>query len=53
MYISNYLLLPTQLSLAANTVVRVLEGRPHSDWWRVETEQGLSGFYPATFLRHI
>lgn len=43
----------TELSLAANTVVRVLEGRPHSDWWRVETEQGLSGFYPATYLRHI
>ena len=55
-YISNlstYLLISTQLSLAANTVVRVLEGRPHSDWWRVETEQGLSGFYPATYLRHI
>ena len=42
-----------QISLSKNTIVRVLDGMPHSDWWRVETDQGSSGFYPSNYLRHI
>ena len=42
-----------QISLNKNCIVYVLDGRPHSDWWRVETEQGLSGFYPSNCLRQI
>jgi len=43
----------TEISLVKNTVVRILDGKPQSDWWRVETEQGLSGYYPSSYLRHI
>ena len=45
-----------QISLDKNTVVRVLEGLQSSDtkqWWRVQTEQGMAGFYPALYLRQI
>jgi len=43
----------SEISLSKNNVVNVLEGSFNSEWWRVETEQGSQGFYPANFLRQI
>eukprot|EP00092_Neocalanus_flemingeri_P015398 GFUD01016662.1.p1 GENE.GFUD01016662.1~~GFUD01016662.1.p1 ORF type:complete len:289 (-),score=45.28 GFUD01016662.1:143-895(-) len=43
----------SEISLSKNNVVNVLEGAHNSEWWRVETEQGIQGFYPANFLRQI
>lgn len=43
----------SEVSLTKNSVVGVLEGQQSSEWWRVETQQGVQGFYPANFLRQI
>merc|ERR1719320_861892 len=43
----------SEISLSKNTVVNVLEGSHNTEWWKVETESGIQGFYPANFLRHI
>jgi len=46
----------SEISLDKNTVVRVMEGAQSSDtkqWWRVQTDQGMAGFYPALYLRQI
>eukprot|EP00090_Calanus_glacialis_P014141 TRINITY_DN2281_c0_g1_i1.p1 TRINITY_DN2281_c0_g1~~TRINITY_DN2281_c0_g1_i1.p1 ORF type:complete len:554 (-),score=87.29 TRINITY_DN2281_c0_g1_i1:284-1945(-) len=43
----------SEISLSKNNVVGVLEGSHNSEWWRVETETGIQGFYPANFLRQI
>jgi len=43
----------SEVSLGKNSVVTVVEGSPTAEWWRVETEQGVQGFYPASFLRQM
>jgi len=43
----------SEISLSKNTVVNVLEGSHNTEWWKVETEGGIQGFYPANFLRQI
>ena len=42
-----------QISLDVNTLVTVLEAAPANNWWRVRTDHGLAGFYPANYLRQI
>ena len=42
-----------QISLDVNTLVTVLKAAPNNNWWRVQTEHGLAGFYPANYLRQI
>ena len=34
----------TQVSLGKNSVVTVVEGSPTSEWWKVETDQGVQVF---------
>jgi hypothetical protein len=29
----------------------VVEGKEAAEWWRVQTEAGLQGYFPASFLR--
>merc|ERR1712223_1100821 len=43
----------SEVSLGKNSVVTVVEGSPTSEWWKVETDQGVQGFYPANFLRQL
>merc|ERR1712004_64479 len=43
----------SEVSLGKNSVVTVVEGSPTSEWWKVETDQGVQGFYPASFLRQL
>ena len=41
-----------KVSLGRNSLVTVLEGGPSSEWWRVETDQGVQ-VCTNTPLRHI
>ena len=43
--------LSLQISLDRNELVWVVEGREAAEWWRVQTEAGLQGYFPASFLR--
>lgn len=43
----------SEISLNRNHKVTLLECSPKAKWWRVESESGNQGFFPANFLRKI